>query len=503
MPPQDDAQDDAQSTPAAAAPDPDPSEDNGADETEASPLERRREALREKLGDLPSHEIAGALEGFYAPEIAEILDNYPLEDQLRVLQSLPPEEAAEIFEEMKPDDQAELLDDLSPAQTQSYVEDMKPDDLVDLLEQLSHHQSEHLLAMLPAEDQAEARQLMSYGENTAGGRMTTDFAWLAPEDTVGRALEKLRTDFKDVEMLYYLYVLDPARRILGLVTLRHLLSQAPDAIIGKIMAPNVIAMPPEADQEEVARELAIYDFFAMPIVDRDERMLGIITFDDLLDVAVEEAVEDQELFGGVSPSEDPYMQQTLWQGGKQRFPWLMAFLVLSSGSTFVLSAFAHAGYTGDFFLYAVALVPMIAAMAGNAATQTATLVIRAIAIQDIKPRHALGVLWRELRLGFLMGLALSLPAFGRAMMASGDYGVYLGCALAASVVIVMGISTMTGALLPILFKSMGLDPAVMSSPFIATIIDIVTITIYFSIAVLIHEHFLIHAVAAAAVPGGS
>jgi magnesium transporter len=254
----------------------------------------------------------------------------------------------------------------------------------------------------------------------------------------------------------------------------------------------VVFIHPEEDQEVVARELAIYDFYAMPIVDHDGRMLGIVTFDDVVDVVEDEAVEDQELFGGMAPSEEDYVDQTFWQAIKQRFPWLALFLVLSSGSGFIITWFGNKGYSGEkpFFIYVFALLPMIAAMAGNAATQTATLVIRAISIRDVTTSNALEVVGRELRLGFVMGLLLGALAFVRAVITSHEYALSLGAAVTASVVAVMGVATVTGAALPMFFKRLGFDPAVMSSPLIATVIDIVTITLYLSVSVLVYVSFI-------------
>jgi len=448
-------------------------------------LDQRREGIALIIKETPAEQLEVALEPFQPSEVAEALEEEPLARQLAVLRGLSHEKGLEIFDYLTPTSQGEILGEFREWRAARYLQDMAPDQRADLFAELPEHLQERFMALLTPEERQDVKELMTYPENTAGGRMTSEFAHVTPDMTVAQVLEAMRRDFRNVEMIYYVYVLDEGDHLLGLLSLRYVLLAEPTAIVRDIMHPNVVRLRENLDQEVVAQELALYDFVAMPVVDADNKMLGIVTFDDVVDVLESEAREDQDLFAGMSPSQDEYVDQTVGQGLRQRLPWLAAFLLLSSGSTFVLSAYEHQGYISGFFKGVIILLPMVMAMAGNAATQTATLVIRSLNVRDIQGRDVGRIIGRELVLGLLMGLCLAAPVFLRAYLAAHDLPWLLGMAMCGSIVIVLGLATGIGAALPMGFKGLGLDPAVMSSPFIATFIDIVTVVLSFQIAIFL------------------
>jgi magnesium transporter len=451
---------------------------------QANELSTRREDLRGVLGVTDSEKLGEHLQLFQPAEIAEVIDDEELSIQLKVIRAVPPEFGTEIFDDLDPDVQAAILAEFREWRAKHFLEEMAPDERADLFNELPDHLAQKFLSLLPTEEREDVEALLTHDESTAGGRMTTDFASVTPEMTVAETMAALRNEFRELEMIYYIYVVDAGGQLVGLLTLRYLLLADPDAKVGDIMHTNVISLHEDVDQEVVAQELALYDFVAMPIVNSRGQLVGIVTFDDVVDVLDDEAAEDQELFGGLSPSRDDYIDQTIPQGLQQRLPWLAMFLVLSSGSTFLLDFYQGAGYSGGFFLGVFALLPMVMAMAGNAATQTATLVIRALNIQDIKGKDVGRVIGRELLLGLMMGAVLAGLGFGRAWMTADATPILLGLTVAASLLIVMGLSTMIGAALPIMFHAVKLDPAVMSSPFIATFIDIISVFVFFQISIM-------------------
>ena len=447
----------------------------------------RREILERILESTPPEQLSEALEPYQPSEIAEALEWEALERQLATLRALPDERGLAIFDYFDPESQAALLAEFKEWRARRYLAEMSPDARADLFAELPANLAKRFLELLPPDERKDVQELLVHKSNTAGGLMTTDFAWVTPDLTIAEVIEVLRRDFRDVEMIYYIYVLDADDKLVGLLSMRFLLLADPRAVVKDVMFTNIIRMREDTDQEILAQELALYDFVAMPIVDANDRMVGIVTFDDVVDVLESEAAEDQDLFAGMSPSKDDYVDQTIPQGLRQRLPWLLMFMVLSSGSTFLLDWYEKNGYMDGFFKGVMILLPMIMATAGNAATQTATLVIRAINVRDIAGRDVGRVIAREMLLGFSMGLVLSLVAFSRGWVAAVEDPLLLASAFGAIMVMVLTVSTGIGAALPLLFRAMRLDPAVMSSPFIATFIDVVVTLLCFQVSIMVYQ----------------
>jgi magnesium transporter len=370
---------------------------------------------------------------------------------------------------------------------------MSSDDRVDLVQELEEEPREKILAALEPEEARDVRALSEYADNTAGGLMTTDFIGLPPTLTVREAIEEIRRRADDVETVYYVYVLllhrgdegaDPdlgPHKLLGVASLRDLLLGDPSQTLADVMTENVITVDPTLDQEEVARTLAKYDLSAVPVVDKFQRLLGVITFDDVMDVLVQEQTEDVQKLAGVEPVEQGYFDTGFWRFISARARWLVALFV---GELFTGTALAR--YEDAFHSVAtlVLFIPLVISSGGNSGSQSATIVIRAMAVGEIKDQDAFRVVRREFGQGVVLGLLLGLIGFIRAMLWRPPVAHQTKIALivALTLVAVVTIGTVVGSVMPILLKRMRFDPAVSSTPFIASLVDVLGIVAYFSIA---------------------
>lgn len=424
-------------------------------------------------------------------EIAEAWDAFTLEEKLAILRHFEVSHAVDIFENLDTERQIRLLQHLREERATALLDEMAPDERADLFAEFPPPLAERFLRRMEAEEAQDVRDLLRHEPDTAGGLMTTDFAWAPAEATVAEAIEMLRENFQGTELVYYVYVLGEGRKLLGVVTLRQLIQAPPSTRLGDIMFTNLVTLPADMDQEEVAREAALYDFLALPVVDGQGRMLGIVTHDDVVDVLEEEAGEDLEKFGALIPGDEEagYLAMPVVRHIRARIPWLIALLFLGSVSGFLLLHFERT-MQGEFdpiwYVLLLSLTPMLCGTAGNAGTQAATVVIRALATGELDLRAIGRVLRKELLVGMSMGAILALCGFARSLLSpqavSVPQAVVFGTVVAVSVFFTITYATTTGALLPLLFKRLRLDPAVMSGPLLATVNDSIVIVIYFTVA---------------------
>jgi magnesium transporter len=328
-------------------------------------------------------------------------------------------------------------------------------------------------------DRRDILRLLSFPDDSAGSIMTTEYASLPAEATASEAIERLRQQAPDRETIYYVYVLDEGRRLRGFISLRELILARPETRVESIMERDVISVRVDDDQEEVAQRLARFDFLAIPVVDAQNQLVGIVTHDDAMDVAQEEADEDAYRSGAVVPLEDDYLSTSLVTLAWKRGGWLVVLLFAA-----ILTAMALKSYSDDDDVEAlkwmVLFIPLVLASGGNAGSQSATLIIRALAISQIERRETIQVLLRELVLAGLLGGGLAILSFGAAM-GFVDSAAKAGV-VAITVFLVVAMGTVTGAMLPLGFKRMGLDPALMSNPLIAAVVDVVGVIIYYNVA---------------------
>jgi magnesium transporter len=440
--------------------------------------------LRQILAQEPEA-LREALEGFHEEDIAEIVEDLPLEDVIALMRALPDEFAAGVLERIPDERRHAILEKLHPEEVATLLVEMAPDDRADVMQTLETDLRQSLLEVLDKVDPQvaeETRELASYPENTAGGIMTTAFVGLPPDTKVWRAIDEVRrlSREKQVEHVYYVYVLAFGRKLVGVVSLRELILAEPGQLLSDIMRENVVRVLDTDAQEDVARTIAKYDFHAVPVCDTNGRMLGVVTVDDVVDVVIEEATEDAQRMGAVTPFADSYFGTSFFAYWRSRVTWLVVLFLGGFLTATVMERFENE--LSSAITLAV-FIPLIISTGGNAGSQSATLVIRALAVDEVKPGDWIRVASRELFVGLCLGLVVGVLGFGRAFFTAGtEHPLSLAAVVASSIVAVVTVGSLLGSLLPLVIRRVGFDPAVSSTPFIASLSDVVGLCIYLSIA---------------------
>ncbi len=440
--------------------------------------------LRRLLHESPEA-LQEALEEFHPEDLAEVVAPLRPEEAVKVLEALPATQGAELLERVPPEAQRAWLQAMEPHLASELLGEMSPDDRVDLIQQLDEEHAQAVLSALEASDREaaeEVRELGAWGPETAGGLMTPDFVALPPETTVQQAMEALRhaAHEGEVETIYYIYVVGYGGKLLGVLSLRDLILADPDSPLSEVMNPHVVHVSPSDDQEAVAAVMARYDLTALPVVDDVGRMLGVVTVDDVIDVVIEEATEDAQKMGAVVPLEDSYFATPPSEFVWKRAVWL---IVLFAGQ--LLTANVMSGNLGELrrYLELAIFVPLVVAAGGNAGSQSSSLIIRALAVGEVRLGDWFRVARREMAIGLALGAILGLVAFGRAFFESATIPPLLfGCVVGVSVLSNITMAALIGSQMPLLIRRMGLDPAVSSGPFIASLIDVLGLTVYFGVA---------------------
>lgn len=409
---------------------------------------------------------------------AEVLEGLDAPSAWKVLQHCDAARQAEIFQFLPIPAQIQLVDCIDRPALSRIIEQMAADDRVDLLGRMDTEHVEALMPLIAQAERADIRKLLSYPEDSAGSIMTTEYASLPANITAAEALNRLRVQAPSRETIYYIYITDEGRHLLGFLSLRKLIQAKPTAILENLMARDVISVRVDDDQEFVANEIARYDFIAIPVVDNQHRLVGIVTHDDAADVLLEEATEDAHLLAGVAPLEDSYLDTGLFTLLWKRGIWLVILLGAASLTAHVLDYFEHSESRNWMVLF----IPLVLASGGNAGSQSATLVIRAMALHETEGKVPL-IVWREARIGLLLGTILGLLALGVATWLLAEPGK--ACVVGLSVFFVVSLGTVWGSMLPIGLKRLGMDPALMSNPLIAALSDMLGVVIYYNMAGLI------------------
>ncbi|MBI3862138.1 MAG: magnesium transporter [Planctomycetia bacterium] len=440
--------------------------------------------LREMLIEDDSPAMREFCAVFHAGVVAENLEGLPVADCWRVLSQADGRRRAEVFAYFSRARQMELVATIDKPHLSALIEVMAPDDRVSLLKNMEASQIDVLLPLMAQAERDDIRKLLSYPDHSAGSIMTTEYATLHSDVTAGVALAQLRTQAPNRKLIYYIYVIDEARHLIGFVSLRKLILAKPETPISDIMDRDVICVRVDEDQELVARKIARYDFIAMPVVDDQNRLVGIVTHDDVLDVLQQEATEDVHRMGGVEPLTDQYLESsfvTLW---RKRAMWLS---VLFLAEVFTFTALAHFENEIAKVVALSLFVPLCISTGGNSGSQAATLICRALALGQIRLGDWARVIWHEFVMGIALGLTLGAIAFVRAYFTSEKVlgtadPVLLAAVIAQTVAAICLWGTLVGSALPLIFKRLGIDPGIASSPFVATFVDVTGIVIYFSIA---------------------
>lgn len=438
--------------------------------------------LREMLAENNEAELREFCIALHPARTAEFMEGLNADEIWRVLQYAEPAIRDEIFGFFPEEKQIEILETQDRGEVAGLLAEMSPDDRVDLLDETDETVVQELLPLMPADERRDILRLRSYPEDSAGAVMTTDFAKLGESLTVREALAELGRQAEQLETIYYLYVVDDTDHLRGVVSARQLVSAMtrPETRLVELMETDVAAVDVLDDQEVVASKVARYDLLAIPVVDDEHRMLGIVTHDDVIDVMREEAVEDAQRIAGVAPLEESYMRTSIFTLSWKRGMWLTILFFTALSTAFALQAYSH-----DIEAYAwlVLFIPLVISSGGNSGNQTATLVITALATGDVQLRDWFRVIRRELVMGILLGSFLALFGFVAALIVAGD--MLSGGVVAVTLILVVLAGTLAGSVLPLFFKRLGLDPALMSNPFVAGIVDILGIVIYMNVALLL------------------
>jgi len=410
---------------------------------------------------------------------AEFMEGLTAEEVWAVLAHAELPLKVEIFGFFEEEKQVEVMETIDRGEIAEFIGHLPPDDRVDMLNEVDREVVAELMPLIPVEERRDIQRLRSYPEGTAGAEMTTEFARLNEHDTVGRALEEVSRQAEDLETIYYLYVVDEEGQLRGLVSARELLSAMgkPDTRIGELMERDLITVDVGDDQEEVAQKVARYDIMAIPVVDKGHHMLGIITHDDVLDVMVEEATEDAHRIAAVAPLEEGYLETPVFLLTWKRGIWLTVLFFAAFLTAIALQQYQKAL---DEALWLALFIPLVISTGGNSGNQSATLIITALSTGDIGLGDWWAVVRRELAMGLLLGGFLAVCGYlGGLLMAPSPL---LALIIPITLVLVVVCGTLSGSLLPLMFKRLGLDPAMMSNPFVAGLIDVVGIVIYMTVA---------------------
>ncbi len=446
-------------------------------------LEQIEQQLQVALAEGNLESLRPVLNDEYPADLADALERLDLDDQYAVFQLLEPELAAEVLNELGAETTRRILEQMPVAEVGALLDEMAMDDAVEILtEDVSPGMREALLDEMEPEDAAEVKRLLQYPPQSAGLLMTEKYVRVRAEITAGQALDHVRKVDDEVETVHDLYVLDNTHKLIGVVSLRRIITSPPESLVADIMETDLVTVPPDMDQEKVARLISRYDFLAMPVTKADGRMLGIITIDDAMDVLTEENTEDILRLGAVESAglDQPYFTIPLWRVIRSRFGWLLLLFLADTLTGNVLRVFE------DELSAVVALsfyIPLLIGTGGNTGSQTVSTIIRGMAVQDIHAKDLWRVLRRELVGGLLLGAMLGVVALGRSYL--WDQNVSLALVVALSVVVICSWANLIGSFIPMLARRFNIDPAVISAPLITTLVDATGLFIYLMIARLL------------------
>lgn len=410
-----------------------------------------------------------------------MLEEMPQAKRLLLFRTLPKSEAAEAFVEMSQETQELLVQGFSDKEIKELVDELYMDDAVDIIEEMPANLVKRILSQAAPEKRQIINELLKYPEDSAGSIMTTEFVDLKQDMTVGDAIKHIRLTGLDSETVNICYVVDGKRRLIGAVSIRAIILADEHTPVEQIMEKHVISVSTLEDQETVANIFAAYDFMALPVVDTENRLVGIVTVDDAIDVMRDETTEDISKMAAVTPADKPYLRQSPFEIWKSRIPWLLLLMV---SATFTGMIITHFEESLSSCIVLTAFIPMLMDTGGNSGSQASVTVIRGLSLQEIDFSDIFSVLWKELRVALLSGVTLAAVCFGKLMLFD-RVGIQVALVICCTLVATVLIAKLVGCSLPLLAKKVGFDPAVMASPFITTIVDALSLMIYFSVASLI------------------
>ncbi len=444
-------------------------------------LEELYTTLKEFLDQKQYVKLREWIRNVNVADIAAMMEELDEEIQLKMFRILPKDMAADIFSYLPIEVEQQIITSISDREAGKIIDNLMSDDATDLLEEMPANIVKRLLANASQETRRDINHLLRYPEDSAGSIMTVEFMDLKEGQTVQQAIDRIKKAAFDSETINICYVLDYQRRLKGTVALRYLLMKDPDEKIGDIMHENVISLHTLMDQEEVARQFQKYDFTAMPVVDNENRLVGIITVDDVVDILQEEATEDMEKMAAIVPSDKPYLKTTVFETWKKRIPWLLLLMISATFTGKIIASFEDAL---SVYVVLTTFIPMLMDTGGNAGGQASVTVIRGLSLNEISFSDTAKVLWKEIRVAVLCGITLAAANFVKLMIVD-RVTLPVAAVVCLTLVAAVFFAKIVGSMLPIAAKKLGFDPAVMASPFITTIVDALSLLIYFKIATLL------------------
>ena len=436
------------------------------------------EQIMELLEAKRYSKIKGLLSDKEPADIAYMYNELPEKTMPLLYRLLPKELAAEVFIELDTDTQEMLIKGFSDAELKEVLDELYLDDAVDIIEEMPANVVKRIIRHTEPEMRQHINEILNYPKDSAGSVMTIELVDLKETMTVRDAFTRIRRTGLDKETIYTCYVTDHRRILIGTVSVKDLLLADEECVISEIMETNTICVHTHDDKEEVALDLSKYDLLAIPVVDNEERLVGIVTVDDAIDVLQEEATEDIEKMAGIMPSEKPYLKTGILDTCRQRIPWLLLLMISATFTGMIISHYEEA--LGKFVIL-TAFIPMIMGTGGNSGSQSSVTVIRGLALDEIEFRDIFRIIWKELRVAFVCGIVLAISTYVKIMFIDAQpHSISLVVALTLFFTILL--AKLVGCVLPLLAKKVGFDPAVMASPFITTIVDALSLVIYFDIA---------------------
>ena len=411
-------------------------------------------------------------------DIAEILNGLNTHDALLLFRLLPKDMAVEVFANINPTKQRKILTAISDEEINDIVEDLFFDDMIDIIEEMPAHIVRKILNFAKEEERKLVNQFLNYPEESAGSLMTIEYVELREHMTVGESMHLIKDAGIKKETIYNCYVTDEHRVLKGVITLKKLVTSDEKIVVGDIMEKDVIKVNTHSDQEKVANIFRRYGFIALPVVDNENRLTGIITVDDVMRVIEQEATEDFQVMAAMTPTEEEYINASVWDLAKNRLPWLLFLMVSATFTGRIMGRY-------EDILTSVAIlgtfVPMLMDTGGNSGSQSSTLIIRGLATGDISVNDGMKIIWKEFRISLTVGFILALTNFLRLMMLE-QVGFTIALTVSVTLVVTVVLSKIVGGILPIIAKKFKLDPAIMAGPLITTIVDALSLVVYFQIA---------------------
>ena len=413
-------------------------------------------------------------------DIAELIEELPDGELVKVFRLLPKTIAADVFSYLPTDVEQTVITSLTEKEAVQIIDDLAADDATDLCDEMPASVVKKLLAQVEPETRRDINHLLKYPDDSAGSIMTVEFVDFKRHLTVGQAIERIKKIGLDKETINVCYVLDESRKLIGTVAIRLLLLRDEHELIGDIMHENVITVNTMTDQEEVAAVFKKYDFTTLPVVDNEGRLVGIVTIDDIVDILEQEATEDIEKMAAIMPTEEPYMKTSVFEQWKKRMPWLLILMVSATFTQAVINHYQDANIVAGYAVL-TSFIPMLMDTGGNSGSQASVSVIRSLTLGEIQFKNIFQVVWKETQVAFWCGMTLAACNFVKLMVVDGAT-MMVSMTVCLTLIVTVFVAKIIGAILPMIAKKCGMDPAVMASPLITTVVDVLSLMIFFNIA---------------------